>query len=306
MSAMFSRLVREPRVVLGTLVLLGVACMALFAPWLAPVAPDQQDLLNTLLPPAWAAGGMPGHLLGTDSLGRDILSLTIYSARVAMFVGCIAPIGAALVGGTLALLAGWRGGRTDWVIMRVVETWMSFPAVVLALILMVALSPSVVNVVIALVFVDWTRFCRVLRAEVAVIRRREYIAAARIAGAGTIRTIARDVVPNMMPTLITLMSLEIGISVVAECSLSFVGLSAEPGTPTWGSMIADGLANVFTTPWGLIAPIACIVVTVLATTFLGEGLRRATDARLLSRNGAKHRPHAGPGAAPASIAETTR
>ncbi|MCP1117991.1 ABC transporter permease [Robbsia andropogonis] len=283
MIATLLHVLREPRVVLGGLILLAVAAMALFAPWLAPVAPDQQDLINTLLPPAWAAGGMASHFLGTDSLGRDILSLTIYGARVAMFVGCVAPIGAALVGGTLALLAGWRGGRTDWVVMRIVETWMSFPAVVLALILMVALSPSIINVVIALVFVDWTRFCRVLRAEVAVIRRREYVAAARIAGAGTFRTIAHDVLPNMMPTLITLMSLEIGIAVVAECSLSFVGLSAQPGTPTWGSMIADGLANVFTTPWGLIAPITCIVVTVLATTLLGEGLRRATDARLLVR-----------------------
>lgn len=305
MSPVIFRLLREPRVVFGTLVLLGVAAMAIFAPWLAPVAPDQQDLLNTLLPPAWLPGGMHGHLLGTDSLGRDILSLTIYSARVAMFVGCLAPLGAALVGGSLAVLAGWRGGRTDWVVMRIVETWMSFPAVVLALILMVALSPSVVNVVIALVFVDWTRFCRVLRAEVAVIRRREYVAAARITGAGTLQTIVRDVLPNMMPTVITLMSLEIGIAVVAECSLSFVGLSAEPGTPTWGSMIADGLANVFTTPWGLIAPIACIVVTVLATTFLGEGLRRATDARLLTRGSGKRRQRGKPVVGP-TIEETAR
>ena len=302
MSPLFSRLLREPRVVFGTVVLVGVATMAIFAPWLAPTAPDQQDLLNTLLPPSWMAGGMRDHLLGTDSLGRDILSLMIYSARVAMFVGCLAPLGAALVGGSLAVLAGWRGGKTDWVVMRIVETWMSFPAVVLALILMVALSPSVVNVVIALIFVDWTRFCRVLRAEVAVIRRREYVAAARITGAGTLRTIARDVLPNMMPTVITLMSLEIGIAVVAECSLSFVGLSAEPGTPTWGSMIADGLANVFTTPWGLIAPIACIVVTVLATTFLGEGLRRATDARLLARDSGKRRKRIGARA----IEETVR
>jgi peptide/nickel transport system permease protein len=305
MSPVIFRLLREPRVVFGTLVLLGVAAMAIFAPWLAPVAPDQQDLLNTLLPPAWLPGGMHGHFLGTDSLGRDILSLTIYSARVAMFVGCLAPLGAALVGGSLAVLAGWRGGRTDWVVMRIVETWMSFPAVVLALILMVALSPRVVNVVIALVFVDWTRFCRVLRAEVAVIRRREYVAAARITGAGTLHTIARDVLPNMMPTVITLMSLEIGIAVVAECSLSFVGLSAEPGTPTWGSMIADGLANVFTTPWGLIAPIACIVVTVLATTFLGEGLRRATDARLLTRGSGKRRQPGKPVVGP-TIEETAR
>ncbi|MGF6605283.1 peptide/nickel transport system permease protein [Paraburkholderia sp. WSM4175] len=278
------RIAREPRVLFGATVLALLVLAALFAPAVAPFRPDDQDLLSTLLPPAWAPGGSREHLFGTDSLGRDVLSLALYGARIAVLVGFIAPLGTALIGCALALLAGWCGGRIDWAVLRVVEVWMSFPAVVLALVLVVALSPSIANVIIALIFVDWTRFCRVLRAEVVVIRRRDYVAAARIAGAGPLATILRDVLPALLPTLITLMSLEVGIAIVAECSLSFVGLSADASQPSWGSMISDGLANVFSSPWGLILPIACMVLSVLATTFLGEGLRRATDARLLERS----------------------
>lgn len=272
------RIVREPRVLFGAGVLLMLVMVALFAPAIAPFKPDDQDLLSTLLPPS------SEHWFGTDSLGRDVFSLAVYGARIAVLVGFMAPLGTALIGGMLALLAGRCGGKADWLVLRVVEVWMSFPAVVLALVLVVAMSPSVANVIVALIFVDWTRFCRVLRAEVVVIRRRDYVAAARIAGAGPVATIVRDVVPALLPTLITLMSLEVGIAIVAECSLSFVGLTADASQPSWGSMISDGLANVFTSPWGLILPIACMVLSVLATTFLGEGLRRATDARLLERS----------------------
>lgn len=278
------RMAREPRVLFGAGVLLLLVIVALFAPAIAPYRPDDQDLLSTLLPPAWAPGGSAQHWFGTDSLGRDVLSLAIYGARIAVLVGFIAPLGTALIGGVLAVLSGWFGGKVDWLVLRLVEVWMSFPAVVLALVLVVAMSPSIANVIVALVFVDWTRFCRVLRAEVIVIRRRDYVAAARIAGAGPLATILRDVLPALMPTLITLMSLEVGIAIVAECSLSFVGLSADASQPSWGTMVSDGLANVFTSPWGLILPIACLVLSVLATTFLGEGLRRTTDSRLLERS----------------------
>ena len=281
--AVWRRVLREPRVLFGAALLTILIAVAIFAPWIAPYSPSDQDLLSVLLPPAWISGGSHAHLFGTDSLGRDLLSLAIYGSRVAVYVGIAAPIGAGLIGTLLALTAGWCGGKVDWFILRVVEIWMSFPAVVLAMVLIAAISPSVTNVIIALVFVDWTRFCRVLRAEVLVIRRRDYIAAARISGAGALRTILLDVLPGIVPTLVTLMSLEIGIAVVAECSLSFVGLSAQASVPTWGGMISDGLANVFSVPWGLILPVLCTVLTVLATTFLGEGLRRTTDSRLLDR-----------------------
>lgn len=275
----------EPRLLFGLVVLLLLAAVALCARWLAPHAPNEQDLLSTLLPPAWAAGGNANYPLGTDALGQCILSRLLYGARVTVIIATLAPLGAALIGCTLALLAGYRGGRVDWLIMRVVDIWMSFPAIVLALVLMVALSPGLGNVIAAIVLVDWTRFCRVIRSEVVVLRRREYIAAARIAGANHPRVILRDILPGVMPILISLISIEMGIAVVAEAILSFVGMSVEADVPTWGMMIADGLQNVFSSPWGLILPVLCIVITVLATTLLGDGLRRSTDPRLLARAG---------------------
>jgi peptide/nickel transport system permease protein len=162
---------------------------------------------------------------------------------------------------------------------------MSFPAIVLALVLMVALSPGLLNVIVAIILVDWTRFCRVIRADVVVLRRKDYVAAARITGASHWQVVMKDIVPGILPTLISLISLEMGISVVAESILSFVGMSVEPNVPTWGVMIADGLKSVFSSPWGLIAPVACTVLTVLATTCLGDGLRRTTDPRLFNRSG---------------------
>ncbi|CAN5167670.1 ABC transporter permease [soil metagenome] len=288
MSAVLPRRARlavwfEPRLIVGASLLLVLLAVALFAPWLAPHDPNEQDLLSVLLPPAWAPDGQSAYPLGTDGLGQCILSRLIWSSRIAVIIAFTAPLGAALIGTALALLAGYRGGRTEWLIMRLVDVWMSFPAIVLALVLMVALGPGLANVIIAIVLVDWTRFCRVLRADVVVLRRRDYISAARIAGARPLAIIARDIVPGIRATLISMISIEMGIAIVAESILSFVGMSVEPDRPTWGVMIADGLKNVFTSPVGLIAPVLCTVLVVLATTLLGDGLRRASDPRLLER-----------------------
>lgn len=277
------RVLAEPRVLIGGALFLLLVFVAVFAPWLAPHGPTEQDLLNTLLPPAWAEGGDRSFPLGTDGLGQCILSRLIYSARVTVIIALVAPVGAALLGSTLALIAGYRGGRVDWLIMRMVDLWMSFPAIVLALILIVALSPGLINVILAIILVDWTRFCRVIRADVVVLRRKDYVAAARITGASHWQVVTRDILPGIRPTLISLFSLEMSIAVIAESVLSFVGTSVEPGVATWGVMIADGLKNVFSSPLGLIAPVLCTVLTVLAFISLGDGLRRSTDPRLFDR-----------------------
>ncbi len=278
-----ARLLHEPRVLVGGAGLLVLALVAIFAPQLAPHAPNDQDLMYTLLPPAWSPGGMATYPLGTDALGQCLYSRLIYSARVTAIIAFLAPLGAALVGTVAALLAGYRGGLLDWLCMRMVDIWLSFPAIVLALVLMVALGPGIGNVILAIVLVDWTRFCRVIRSEVVVTVRREYVAAARIAGANHVRVLWRDVVPGILPTLISLISIEIGIAVVAESVLSFVGVSVQADTPTWGRMVADGLADVFSNPVGLVAPVLCMIATVVAATQLGEGLRRSTDPRLYRR-----------------------
>jgi dipeptide transport system permease protein len=271
---------RSARVLIGLSIILVIALAAVFAPLLAPHDPNDQNLISTLLPPAWMPGGDPEFLLGTDSLGRDVLSRLIYGARVAMTVAVVASFGAMLLGGVLAHVAGYFGGRIDWLIGRIVDVWMSFPPVILSLILMVGLGTGLRNVILAIILVDWTRFCRVLRSEVLVVRRRDYVTAARLIGFSHWRTITREIVPATVPLLITLMSLEMGIAVIVEAILSFVGMSVSADTPAWGQMIADARQYVYQSSWNLIFPILAIFVTVFAFNLLGDGLRRTLDVRL--------------------------
>lgn len=271
---------RSTRVVVGLSIIVVIAFCAVFAPLLAPHDPNEQNLLTTFLPPAWAEGGDPAYLLGSDSLGRDVLSRLIYGARVAMMVAVIASFGAMVIGATLAYLAGYFGGRVDSLIGRAVDVWMSFPPVIMSLILMVGLGVGLRNVILAIVIVDWTRFCRVLRSEVLVVASKDYIAAARLVGFSHWRIITREIIPASLPLLITLVSLEMGIAVIVEAVLSFVGLSVSSQTPAWGQMIADGRQYIYDSPWNLLFPILTIFFAVFGFNMLGDGLRRTLDVRL--------------------------
>jgi peptide/nickel transport system permease protein len=271
---------RSGRVITGLAIITIVAMCALFAPYLAPNDPNDQNLLAILLPPAWTPEGDPMYPLGTDSLGRCVLSRLIYGARIALTVALLASLGAMSVGAILAHIAGYFGGWVDWLIGRVVDIWMSFPPVILSLILMVGLGTGLRNVVIAIVLVDWTRFCRVLRSEVLIVARRDYVAAASLLGFSHWRTITREIAPATMPLLITLVSLEMGIAVIVEAILSFVGMSVGSEVPAWGQMIADARQNIYQAPWNLICPILAIFVTVFGFNILGDGLRRTLDTRL--------------------------
>jgi peptide/nickel transport system permease protein len=271
---------RSGRVITGLAIITIVAMCALFAPYLAPNDPNDQNLLAILLPPAWTPEGDPMYPLGTDSLGRCVLSRLIYGARIALTVALLASLGAMSVGAILAHIAGYFGGWVDWLIGRVVDIWMSFPPVILSLILMVGLGTGLRNVVIAIVLVDWTRFCRVLRSEVLIVARRDYVAAASLLGFSHWRTITREIAPATIPLLITLVSLEMGIAVIVEAILSFVGMSVGSEVPAWGQMIADARQNIYQAPWNLICPILAIFVTVFGFNILGDGLRRTLDTRL--------------------------
>jgi peptide/nickel transport system permease protein len=209
-----------------------------------------------------------------------VLSRLLYGARVAMAVAVLASLGAMLVGAVLAYIAGYFGGRIDWLIGRAVDVWMSFPPVILSLILMVGLGVGLRNVILAIVLVDWTRFCRVLRSEVMVVARKDYVAAARLVGFSHWRTITREIVPASLPLLITLISLEMGIAVIVEAILSFVGMSVSAQTPAWGQMIADARQTIYDSPWNLIFPISTIFIAVFAFNMLGDGFRRTLDVRL--------------------------
>jgi peptide/nickel transport system permease protein len=274
------RVLAEPRAVIGGALILLVTLVAVFAPHLAPHDPAEQDLLRTLLPPAWLPGGDWVFPLGTDSLGRCTLSQLIFGARVAMTVAITAATGAALGGTSLALVAGYFGGALDWLISRAVDVWMSFPPVVLSLIFMVGFGAGLTNVILAIVIVDWTRFCRIMRSEVLAIGKRDYVPAARLVGFSHRQVILKEILPAVMPLLLTLISIEMGIAVIVEAILSFVGLSVEPDVPAWGVMIADARQYMYQAEWGLILPVLGIFATVLGANLLGDGLRRSLDPRL--------------------------
>jgi len=280
MDGPVARSLRSPRVVIALGMILGIACCAVFAGFIAPHHPGDQNLLAILTPPAWDAGGDRNYPLGTDSLGRCVLSRLIYGARTALLVAFFAALGAMLIGSILAHISGYFGGAIDWIIGRMVDVWMSFPPVIFSLILMVGLGLGIGKVILAIILVDWTRFCRVLRSEVLVVTRHDYVAAARLLGFSHWQTIVREVLPATLPLLITLVSLEMAIAVVVEAILSFVGLGVGADQPAWGQMIADARQYVYQSPWNLALPIMAIFLTVTAFNLLGDGLRRTLDVRL--------------------------
>jgi peptide/nickel transport system permease protein len=267
---------RNPRVAFGALVLLALVVAAANAPWLSPHDPLEQDLLNSFQGPG-AGGSDQAHPLGTDSLGRDILSRLIYGARPALIVAFVAALFAGLIGTALGLAAGYFGGRLDAAVSRVVDVWMSFPSVLLCIVLAAVLGAGLHTVVIAIIVIDWTRFCRVVRAETMLQKSHDYVASAVTIGLGPWRILASEILPNVAPLLLTLFTLEMGIAIVVEAILSFVGLSVSSGVPTWGGIIQEGRLYVNQAWWLMAAPMACIIVSVLGLNSLGDGLRDAID-----------------------------
>lgn len=265
------------RLVLGGSWLALLLAAALAAPLIAPHDPLAQDLLMEKLPPAWLAGAEPGYLLGTDSLGRDVLSRMIYGARIALIVAVLAGGAACLIGSTLGLAAGFFGGWTDRVISRVVDVWMAFPPVLFAILLVAVLGTGLHSVVIAIAVIDWTRFCRVIRAESMVQARMEYVESALVVGRRRFSTLLAEVLPNVLPAIVVLLSLEMGIAVIVETILSFVNLSVSSDDPTWGGMISEGRSVIYHAWWVLVFPLATLFLTVLSFSQFGEGLKERFD-----------------------------
>ncbi len=250
---------------------------ALFAGLLSPHDRLAQDLMLQQLPPAWLPGAEPGYYLGTDSLGRDVLARLLYATRPALIVAIVASAAACAFGSSLGLVAGFFGGWPDRIISRLVDIWMAFPPVLLSILLVAVLGPGLSSVIIAIAVIDWTRFCRVVRAEAMQQRRMDYVDSAKAAGYGTGRIMTREVLPNVLPGIVVLFSLEMGIAIIVEAILSFVNLSISTDDPTWGSMIAEGRGIVHEAWWVLVFPLICLFVTVLAFSQLGEGLKERFD-----------------------------
>jgi dipeptide transport system permease protein len=264
------------RVVVGGVLIALLIVTTVLAPALAPYDPLDQDLSAELVAPDWHLG-TDAHALGTDSLGRDVLSRLIWGSRVALTVAVVAGVLTALLGSALGLAAGFFGARTDAVISRLVDIWSSFPPVLLSIILVALLGTGLWSVVIAIVVIDWTRFCRVLRAETLKQRRMDYVDAAVVAGLAPRAVLWREVLPNVLPLALVLLTLEMGIAVVVEAILSFVGLSISSDTPSWGGMIAEGRQVVHEAPWVLVGAMVSLLATVLGFNILGDGLKAELD-----------------------------
>jgi dipeptide transport system permease protein len=272
-----SRLLRDPKVVCAGGFILFLIVIAIFAPLVAPKDPLQQNLLLATVPPAGFTDAESGYLLGTDGLGRDVLSRVIFGARVSLTVAFVAAGLACLIGSLLGLMAGFLGGFPDTVISRLVDIWMAFPPVLLSILLVAVLGTGLHSVIAAIVVIDWTRFCRVVRTETMGQAQMDYVVAARTVGFSRLAILFREIFPNVVPVLIALLTLEMGIAVVVEAILSFVGLSVSSDTPTWGGMIAEGRQIVHEGWWVLAMPLAALFATVVAFNQLGDGLARSLD-----------------------------
>jgi peptide/nickel transport system permease protein len=274
---MLKALLSDPKIVLGGGFLLLLAVLAVFAPLIAPHDPLEQDLMSATLPPWGFAGSDPAHVLGTDDLGRDVLSRLIFGSRVALTVALVAALLACSLGTLLGLLAGYYRGLADLLVSRLIEIWMAFPPVLLSILVVAILGSGVHSVIAAIAIIDWTRFARVVRADAMAQAQADYVTAARTIGFPRRTILFREILPNVAPTILALLSLEMGIAVIVEAILSFVGLSVSSDTPTWGGMIASGRQIIYQAWWVFAAPLAALFLTVLAFNQLGEGLRRALD-----------------------------
>ena len=262
-------------------ILVTLALLAIFAELIAPHNPEIGSLGQRFKPPAWIAGGSTQHLLGTDHIGRDVLSRLIFGARVSMMVGFMAVIIAGVLGSTLGILSGYLGGWVDQVIMRLTDTWLALPALTFAIFLAAIVGPSEWNIVIILGAVYWTRYARVIRGEVLSLKERDFVRLAIVAGCSKWTIMRRHLLPNVANTAIVLATLMLGVVIVSEAALSFLGVGVPPPKPAWGLMLADGKKGLMAGYWWLtVFPGVCIVLMVLAANLLGDWLRVKLDPQL--------------------------
>jgi dipeptide transport system permease protein len=264
------------KLVIGSVAMALIFAVSLLAPWLAPHDPLEQDLLSQNLPPFWLQGHDPSYLLGTDSLGRDLLSRLIWGTRPVLIVMTIGAALSGFLGVIMGLLAGYYGGWIDATFSRIIEVFMSFPPMLLAIVLVAVVGPGLYAVVLAIVLIGWTRFARVVRGEVLVLREQDFITAASLLGYNSGRILFRELLPNVLPIVLALLALEMGRAIVVEAVLAFIGFSASD-VATWGGIIADGRDYVYQAWWIMTFPIIAITLSVLALSLLADGLRLALD-----------------------------
>ena len=269
------KLVRQNKLAAFSAILIAVILLvAAFAPLAAPYDPYEQDLVNRLGAPDSA------HWLGTDDLGRDMLSRMIYGARISMAIGLLPTLISMIIGTVLGLVAGYYGGKTDFLIMRLADVMLAFPSLLLAMVVMYTMGGGLVNIFIALSLVNWAGTARIVRAQTLSLKETEYVEAARSIGVKGRTILLRHILPNCIPSLIVLFTLNIPSAILSEASLSFLGVGAQPPSASWGLAVVRGKKYLFTEPWLSIAPCAAIMILVLAVNFLGDSLRDVLDPYL--------------------------
>jgi peptide/nickel transport system permease protein len=262
-------------------IILGLVLVSIFADVLAPHDPQVGLLGERFKPPVWQAGGSDRYLLGTDHLGRDVLSRLIFGARVSVVVGFTAVVVAGVLGTALGILAGYLGRWVDQIIMRVTDTWLAVPALTYAIFLAAVWGPSAMNIVIILAAVYWTRYARVVRGEVLSLKERDFVRLAIVAGCSRWTIMRRHILPNVINSAIVLATLMLGVVIVTEASLSFLGVGVPPPQPAWGLMLADGKKGLMAGYWWLtVLPGCCIMLMVLSANLLGDWLRVKLDPQL--------------------------
>jgi ABC-type dipeptide/oligopeptide/nickel transport system permease subunit len=278
-SRAWRRFAFNPAALVGSVILLIVVSAALAAPWVAPHDPAKQSLLRRFTPPVWQSGGNAAYPLGTDQVGRDVLSRIIHGARISLLVGVSAVVVSVLLGVTAGLVSGFVGGKIDTAIGTIVDVNLSFPQILLALAFVAALGPSLVTIIVVLGLTGWERYVRVVRAEVMALREKEFIEAARAIGVGRARIIFRHVLPNTVSSITVLSTLQVAQAILAEAALSFLGVGSGRAYPTWGQMISLGRDFVTVAWWLPTLPGLAILLTVLAINLVGDRLRDALDPR---------------------------
>ncbi|MCA2013646.1 ABC transporter permease [Cereibacter sphaeroides] len=269
----WTRLKEHPSLLLGGGIVLLMVLMAIFAPLIAPHDPLTQNITARTIPPVWYANGTWEHILGTDQLGRDYLSRLIYGARISLFIGFAAVAIAGVIGTVLGLLGGYFGGRIDMFVTFVTTIRLSLPVILVALAVVAVFGGSITIVVIVLGLLKWDRFAVVIRATTSQIARLDYVRSAQAAGASTFYILTREVLPNLIPQLIVIATIEIASAILMEAALSFLGLGVQPPTPSWGLMISEAKAYMFFSFWLIAIPGLALALLVFAINMAGDGLR---------------------------------
>jgi peptide/nickel transport system permease protein len=276
-GSLWSELWHDRAGLFGLVVIVALGLLAVFAPVFAPYDPTAQSLADRLLPPFWNTGGSVEHILGTDGLGRDVLSRLIFGARISLIVPISVALLAGGVGVTVGLVAGYRGGKWDAFVMRLVDTQISFPGLLLALTILTVVGPSTGSVIVVLALNGWMIYARTTRGIVLSARRMPYVAAAEIVGARPARVVFRHILPNLTAPLLTLTVLELAHVMLAEAALSFLGLGIQPPAMSWGLDVAIGRDFIFSAPWLIAFPGAAIAISVLGINLFASWIRVAAD-----------------------------